>query len=367
MIGNNYCNNRPNYLEYVYGQHKLIIEEMIKVFNIKIYKSINFLTLLLIKESKEFTTDLNIFQELFLFLARYVFIVDIKSSESENLKRQNPSHGELFFKNSNGARYLDPKYSRWISVDPALGEYMNETKEGEGGILNSINLNLYHYSGHNPVKYIDPDGRIYKNEFEAIFVEQVLGEEGLAVYYCSNFLPWAPEDCGISLPILLFMFIAYDKATYDNPILNNKNTFIHEIFYQIQYFSDPKAFVKLVGEFFLDEQMAKKGRLIGYETHYLQDNGGMYTTPVYDGNTVSRYVYQYEKFNLTKYKTLSDLPFYESQAQFVGDYAELYFDARFGGGLHTYNQYILKQMARIMKNSGYEETEAVKWIESNIK
>ncbi|MBQ1832786.1 MAG: RHS repeat-associated core domain-containing protein, partial [Treponema sp.] len=23
-----------------------------------------------------------------------------------------------------GARYLDPKYSRWISVDPALGEYI---------------------------------------------------------------------------------------------------------------------------------------------------------------------------------------------------------------------------------------------------
>ncbi len=266
-----------------------------------------------------------------------------------------------------GARYLDPKYSRWISTDPALGEYMNETKEGEGGILNSINLNLYHYSGHNPVKYIDPDGRIYKNEFEAIFVEQVLGEEGLAVYYCSNFLPWAPEDCGISLPILPFMFIAYDKATYDNPILNNKNTFIHEIFHQIQYFSDPKAFVKLVGEFFLDEQMAKKGRLIGYETHYFQGNGGMYTTPVYDGNTVSRYVYQYEKFNLTKYKTLSDLPFYESQAQFVGDYADLYYEARYDEGLNSYDQYILKQMARIMKNSGYEETEAVKWIESNIK
>ena len=171
MIGNNYCNNRPNYLEYVYGQHKLIIEEMIKVFNIKIYKSINFLTLLLIKESKEFTTDLNTFQELFLFLARYVFIVDIKSSESENLKRQNPSHGELFPQNPNGARYLDPKYSRWISVDPALGEYVplapvndeakkhNETLPGMGGLFNTVNLSLYHYAGNNPVKYTDPDGR----------------------------------------------------------------------------------------------------------------------------------------------------------------------------------------------------------------
>ena len=326
----------------------------------------NRLNLLLIATSEQSTT-MDTIIDLFLFLLRYPFLLNnaSKTQNSRGLKtpQLNAPQGNIYM----GARYLDPKYSRWISVDPALGEYMNETKEGKGGILNSINLNLYHYSGHNPVKYIDPDGRIYKNEFEAIFVEQVLGEEGLAVYYCSNFLPWAPEDCGISLPILPFMFIAYDKATYDNPILNNKNTFIHEIFHQIQYFSDPKAFVKLVGEFFLDEQMAKKGRLIGYETHYFQGNGGMYTTPVYDGNTVSRYVYQYEKFNLTKYKTLSDLPFYESQAQFVGDYADLYYEARYDEGLNSYDQYILKQMARIMKNSGYEETEAVKWIESNIK
>ena len=58
-----------------------------------------------------------------------------------------------------GARYLDPKYSRWLSADPALGEYMGGTSSGEGGIFNTINFNLYHYAGNNPIKYIDPDGR----------------------------------------------------------------------------------------------------------------------------------------------------------------------------------------------------------------
>ncbi|MBR4791069.1 MAG: hypothetical protein IK024_09290, partial [Treponema sp.] len=72
-----------------------------------------------------------------------------------------------------GARYLDPKYSRWISCDPAMntGEYFpvaptsdearqhNGNLPGMGGIFNHINANLYHYAGNNPVKYSDPDGR----------------------------------------------------------------------------------------------------------------------------------------------------------------------------------------------------------------
>ncbi|MDD7579340.1 MAG: RHS repeat-associated core domain-containing protein [Treponema sp.] len=71
-----------------------------------------------------------------------------------------------------GARYLDSKYSRWISTDPALGEYIpadpvsdearkhNENLPGMGGLYNFVNFNLYHYAGNNPVKYTDPDGRV---------------------------------------------------------------------------------------------------------------------------------------------------------------------------------------------------------------
>ena len=70
-----------------------------------------------------------------------------------------------------GARYLDPKYSRWMSTDPALGDYVpqapindeakkhNQNLPGMGGLFNTVNMNLYHYAGNNPIKYTDPDGR----------------------------------------------------------------------------------------------------------------------------------------------------------------------------------------------------------------
>jgi hypothetical protein len=59
----------------------------------------------------------------------------------------------------------------WLSVDPALEEYLpkppnsDEAKEhnkklpGMGGAFNTVNLNLYHYAGNNPVVMSDPDGR----------------------------------------------------------------------------------------------------------------------------------------------------------------------------------------------------------------
>ena len=65
-----------------------------------------------------------------------------------------------------GARYLDPKYSRWLSGDPALGDYVPAAGTdpsklaGMGGVYNTVDLHLYHYAGNNPVKYMDPDGKV---------------------------------------------------------------------------------------------------------------------------------------------------------------------------------------------------------------
>jgi hypothetical protein len=60
---------------------------------------------------------------------------------------------------------------RWVSADPALGEYFpvppvgdsakkkNDTLPGMGGVFNIVNLDLYHYAGLSPIRYSDPTGK----------------------------------------------------------------------------------------------------------------------------------------------------------------------------------------------------------------
>jgi RHS repeat-associated protein len=100
-----------------------------------------------------------------------------------------------------GARYLDSKTSRWISTDPALGDYVpgapinDEAKKrngnlpGMGGVFNVVNFHLYHYAGNNPVKYVDPDGQDVESvdqDQNEMFLSLITKIAGQGFYFDEN-------------------------------------------------------------------------------------------------------------------------------------------------------------------------------------
>jgi len=105
-------------------------------------------------------------------LSRRQWLIYGRSRRKHTGKEQDTETGLYYF----GARYLDSRTSRWISGDPALGDYVpsapvddearkrNQKLPEMGGVFNFVNLHAYHYAGNNPVMMRDPDGRIIKWE-----------------------------------------------------------------------------------------------------------------------------------------------------------------------------------------------------------
>ena len=135
-----------------------------------------------------------------------------------------------------GARYLDPKYSRWISTDPALSDYIpvvpisdearqhNSNLPGMGGVFNTVNGNLYHYAGNNPVKYIDPDGKFIQSMLVGAVTGAITGgvssisavKNVVSVYKSANAALNATANmAGTTVSTII------DNATHDKPLSEN--------------------------------------------------------------------------------------------------------------------------------------------------
>jgi RHS repeat-associated protein len=57
-----------------------------------------------------------------------------------------------------GARYYDPRLTLWENPDPILGKYLDG--KPNGGIYNPFNLGNYGYVSQNPLRLVDPDGKV---------------------------------------------------------------------------------------------------------------------------------------------------------------------------------------------------------------
>ncbi len=65
----------------------------------------------------------------------------------------------------------------------------NQNLPGMGGVFNSVNLNLYHYAGNNPVHYIDPNGKTAKNASSQYVVVRLESDKDV-----SHYMILAPGD-----------------------------------------------------------------------------------------------------------------------------------------------------------------------------
>ena len=87
-----------------------------------------------------------------------------------------------------GARYLDPRFSKWMSTVPWLSKYLPDAGKmmtleaptlanrwrshgdlpGMGGAFQPLNLSPYGYAHHNPATLIDPNGLFVDEAREVI-------------------------------------------------------------------------------------------------------------------------------------------------------------------------------------------------------
>jgi hypothetical protein len=212
-----------------------------------------------------------------------------------------------------------------------------ETATSVGGIRATV---CFFVSNPICLVYTDPDGRTDRSQAEIKFVKEVLGSLGEHIHRNSDFIK-IPDGRSVSTPLFYSKQIWLGASIFSNPMgsSDGRNTLIHELFHQVQYSFEPGGAASGLSPSAFDQLIVEQG---------------LYSMGID--------VYDYG--DLSQYSSLSDMTYYESQAQMAGDFAGLYYDGRYGGGLTSDNKIKIKEMARILDASGIK-TEATKWVQEN--
>jgi hypothetical protein len=247
------------------------------------------------------------------------------------------------------------------------------------GMSNILSDNLRNRDGNKQDKIDDTTRGVHISELN--FVREVLGPIGERAYRNSEIKLLnikGQEKAGFS-PIggTIYLGSTYLQDPMSKP--EGRNLLIHEVFHQVQYIQGA-PFSSLVMEALIHDRQIESAWVAldnaksSGDPNRIKRANKRYTRALERAaNSVPAlrnvYDYEYDLINLFHKSTnpkLSDLPYYEAQAQLVGFFAQYYYKARHDGmPLKFQEEYEIKKMVQILKNSGFT-TEATRWVDANL-